>query len=257
MGLNAGRAIFMSWKDNENGPGFETLFYEEYPVMRAIIAEGTGYSIVKLIGGSPAESEGQFERQGTYGNLKFRHSGKIDVPDHPTRRWATKVRGSNSMKIVVGGYMIERRDNGQRSYNVYIYPPDYTKGGEPWIGAYMTGVDYYAAEKAIQFARDAIQNAVSDQVVSSAIRSRAISKDTEKWISSNPLLAARLGKSVDNLQPDFTGLENEETREEKEDAVMEEVGNEREDNNESNERKPLEEMTIEELRREISRLESE
>ena len=228
MGLNAGKAIFMSWKDSEKGPGFETLFYGEYPVMREIIEGGAGYSIMKLIGGSSPESEGQFERQGIYGNLKFRHAGKVDTlesrSDRPMRRWATKARGSNSMKILVDGYVIERRDDGRRSYNIYIYPPDYTKNGDPWIGAYMTGVDDYAAEKAIIFARDLIRKYSGDQIVSLAIKKRESSKRVMDMIMKNPALAAKF-ESVDNLDPNFAEMSDHD------DEILMDEENEMEEEN--------------------------
>jgi len=217
MGLNAGKAMFMKWSD------FEDEFYSEYPAMRSIIDGGVGYSIMKLIGGfSSAESEGQFERQGAYGNLKFRHAGQADAPSGPRRRWTTKARGSNSMKILIDGYVIERRDDGRRSYNIYIYPPGYIKNseGEPWIGAYMTGVDDYTAEKAIKFARDVIRNTMSDQTVASAIKKRESSKRVMDMIRKNPALAAKF-ESIDNLDPnlmesDEEVLINEESENEEE-----------------------------------------
>jgi hypothetical protein len=239
MGLNAGNAFGMKWYE------FEAIFYGEYPAMREIIEGGVGFSVVRLIG-SPIgdDKDGQFERQETYGNLKFRHAEMKEVKQdgHPTRHWVVKPRGNNSMKIIVNDYIIERRDSGARLYNVYIYPPNYTKnsGGEPWIGAYMTGVDNYSAEKAINFAKGVIRRSTSDQVVSSAIRKHEITKDTDAWLKSNPLLAARLGKTQDNLQPDFSVTEAE---------------NDVQEDNDSEEENP-EKMTDEELDREIARLES-
>lgn len=256
MGLNAGSAWFMSWEDNDKGPGFETLFYEAYPVMREIVEGGVGYLIMKLIGGSSANSDGQLERQGTYGNLKFRHAGLKDADKGPMRRWSTKASGKHSMKISVGEYLIDRRDNGGREYNIYIYPPGYVKNssGEPWIGAYMTGVDGFTAERAIIFARDAIRNATSDQVVVSAIRSHGISKDTDAWLKSNPLLATRLGKTQDNLQPVFADVgDAEEGEEEMQEEIQQEEAEIRDASEiKTSEKKSLADMTLEDIRREIA-----
>ena len=238
MGLNAGKAMFMKWYE------FEDEFYSEYPVMRAIIDGGAGFSIVRLIGSLKDETDGQFERQGTYGNLKFRHAGAKDIKsDGPKRHWAVKPRGQNSMKILVDGYVIERRDDGARSYNVYIYPPGYTKnsGGEPWIGAYMTGVDDYAAEKAIFFARDLIRKASGDQIVASAIKKRESSKRVMDMIRKNPALAAKFESVDSNLDEVIDEVNDDETER---DILKEES-------------QTFKEMTIEELKKEIDQLESQ
>ena len=116
------------------------------------------------------------------------------------------------MKISVGGYLIDRRDNGGREYNVYIYPPGYTKnsGGEPWIGAYMTGVDGFTAERAIKFAKDVIRDATFDQVVVSAIKKREVSEEVMEMIRKNPALATKFPEAfqnaTDNLDPNFAEM---------------------------------------------------
>ena len=246
MGLNAGRAFLsdVTWEE------FENEFYGEYPVMKTIIHGGVGFVIMKLIGSGVSSNEGQFERQGTYGNLKFRHLGLGDKKkSHPTKRWATKPSGKYSMKMSVGDYLIDRRDNGGREYNIYIYPPDYTKNskGEPWIGAYMTGVDGFAAERAIKFAVDAIREETSKQAVVSAIKKRESSKRVMDMIRKNPALAAKFELVEDNLDPDFNEMMSNESDVEDDTTEMDIVEGS----------KPLEEMTADELRREIDRLESQ
>jgi len=240
MGMNAGRAFLhgVTWKE------FEDEFYAEYPAMKAIVEGGVGFVVMKLIGAGANSNEGQFERQGTYGNLKFRHPGLIgENKGHPTRRWATKPIGKYSMKISVGDYLIDRRDNGGREYNIYIYPPDYIKNskGEPWIGAYMTGVDGFTAERAIKFARDTIRDTVSNQVVASAIKKRESSKRVMNMIRKNPALAAKFEFVEDNLDPNFN--EMTEIVEDEAEVDLEEY--------------KFEEMTVEDLKREIDKLESQ
>ena len=211
MGLNAGMAFLhdMTWDE------FEKIFYGEYPAMKTIVEGGVGFVIMKLIGAGTSLNEGQFERQGVYGNLKFRYPSK-GAGGHPMKRWATKPSGKYSMKISVDGYLIDRRDNGGREYNIYIYPPDYTKNsqGEPWIGAYMTGVDGYTAERAIKFAREAIRNAESDQVVTSVIKKREVNEEVMEMIRRNPALAAKFPaafkNTTDNLDPNFAEMDNGE-----------------------------------------------
>lgn len=215
MGLNAGQAFFMKWDE------FQDELYAEYPAIKAIVNGGKGFSVMRLIGAGSGSDEGQFERQGTYGNLKFRHPGlKDNGGDGPMRRWVTKPKGKNPMKISVGDYVIERRDSGSRSYNVYIYPPNYIKnsGGEPWIGAYMTDVDNYAAEEAITFARNIIRESNSDQVVASTMKSREISQRVKDIINKHPAFAASFNKAQDNLDPNFSEIlqEDEEMNDEEE-----------------------------------------
>lgn len=273
MGLNAGRAFLsdVTWEE------FEKEFYAEYPVMKTIIDGGFGFVIMKLIGAGVSSGEGQFERQGTYGNLKFRRSGLIDKDKgHPTKRWTTKSTGKYSMKTSIGGYLIDRRDNGGREYNVYIYPPDYTKNskGEPWIGAYMTGVDGFTAERAIKFAKDVIRDATFNQVEISAIKKLEVNEEVMEMIRKNPALAAKFPAAfrnvvTDNLDPNFDAMiemENEEDSAENVENVEDEKGDEDgEDsankgfktiNKDFKINKDLKDMTIEELKKEITRLES-
>jgi hypothetical protein len=257
MGLNAGRAFLhdVTWEE------FEKEFYAEYPAMKTIIDGGFGFVIMKLIGSGVNSKEGQFERQGTYGNLKFRHPGLSDK-GHPIKRWATKPKGKYSMKISVGGYLIDRRDNGGREYNIYIYPPDYTKNsnGEPWIGAYMTGVDGFTAERAIKFARDVIRDETSNQVVASVIKKREVNEEVMEMIRRNPALAtkfpAAFKNATDNLSPNFDEMINEKEIDNMESEEGKEEIEESANENFKTINKDLKDMTMEELKKEITRLES-
>jgi hypothetical protein len=252
----------VTWED------FEKEFYAEYPVMKTIIDGGFGFVIMKLVGAGVSSGEGQFERQGTYGNLKFSRPGLIDKDkEHPTKRWRTKSTGKYSMKISIGGYLIDRRDNGGREYNIYIYPPDYTKNsnGEPWIGAYMTGVDGFTAERAIKFAMDVIRDATFNQVEISAIKKREVNEEVMEMIRKNPALATKFpaafkNVATDNLNPNFDEMINEKEMDSEEDSVESEEGNEEiEESINKNFKtinKDLKDMTMEELKKEIARLES-
>lgn len=244
MGLNAGRAMFMSWKDGE-GPGFETLFYDAYPVMRDIIdvsfASGHQFKIVRTVAPKGEEFIDSFDKDDYVtkhvertkllkpsvsqpGNFKYSDPAKYSDGSFPKKRWVTKPRGNNIMSMDVEGYRLERRSN-DGSYNVYIYPPGYFKNssGDRWIGAYVTGLDMGTAGMALQFAKDKIRETVSQRRFESNVRNREIEKSTmDRMRELNPAFAARFEKKepVDNLEPDFD-QEIDSDEEENEEEVNE------------------------------------